>query len=158
MEEQSNWNRIWRISWSDRWLLVEACAALALASAGIAFLPFRRLAALLDASHRERKPVAAEREWLVRKCCWSVTAAGRRLPWRIVCFQKGLALHLMLRRRGIASILHYGIAREEAGLAAHVWVTLHGRGLIGDEVASDYALVASFPKDDPDARGALLGR
>jgi hypothetical protein len=63
-----------------------------------------------------------------------------------VCFQKGLALHMMLRRRGIASVLHYGVMQNAArGLAAHVWISEGDRLVMGGEVAPDYTELARFP-------------
>lgn len=70
---------------------------------------------------------------------------SRRVPWRVVCFQQGLALHWMARRRGIASVLHYGVAHDPAGLAAHVWVSVDGRIVIGGEEAPRFACLAYFP-------------
>ena len=82
----------------------------------------------------------------VRDACWAVEAAARRVPWRTVCFQKGLALHWMLRRRGVDARLHYGIGHDETGeLEAHVWVAAGGTVLIGGLEAPRFNLVATFP-------------
>ena len=129
-----------------------------LSSLAIAVLPFRRLSGLLNRIRRDRSPLEADRGQIVARCCWSVRASARRLPWKTVCFQQGLALHLMLRRRGIATTLNYGIAQQEGRLTAHVWVSDQGATIIGGDVADAYTLVASFPADDPSARGAVLGR
>jgi hypothetical protein len=56
----------------------------------------------------------------------------------------------MLRRRGLPSILHYGVGRgPESRLRAHVWVSLEGETLLGGEVAEQFACLATFP---PSAR------
>jgi hypothetical protein len=133
---------------TNRRLLVEALPALVLASLAVKLVPFRRLAAA--ASRRGRSGRAADAAFL-RKVRWSVDAWAKRVPWRALCFQKGLALHFMLRRRGIASILHYGVAKAPAeGLKAHVWVCVDGRAVIGGEEAAGFACVATFP---PQERG-----
>ena len=63
-----------------------------------------------------------------------------------MCFQRGLALHLMARRRGVASVLHYGVAQDPAeGLAAHVWVSVDGHTVIGGEQAPRFTCLARFP-------------
>jgi hypothetical protein len=63
-----------------------------------------------------------------------------------VCFQQGLAAQLMLRRRGVPSVLYYGAAPNDgSGLSAHVWVRDGDVGVIGDEIASRYAQLAAFP-------------
>jgi hypothetical protein len=55
----------------------------------------------------------------------------------------------MLRRRGIASVLHYGAAqRPEKGLSAHVWVSVGSRIVTGGGEAPRFVRLASFPAQD----------
>lgn len=134
------------ISWSDRLMLVEALATLAAASLAIRLLPFRRVAAL---AARERPLSESANPRLLARIRWSVNAWGRRVPWRAVCFQRGLAAHWMLRRRGVASVLHYGAAQEpDEGLLAHVWVSVGGTLITGGAEAPRFARLASFPPQD----------
>ncbi|HEX9947616.1 MAG TPA: lasso peptide biosynthesis B2 protein, partial [Allosphingosinicella sp.] len=83
---------------SDAPMLAEALAALTLASLAIALLPFRRVAAAASAPVRRAPRTDPE---AVRRARSAVIGWARRVPWRTVCFQKGLAVHWMLRRRGI---------------------------------------------------------
>ena len=116
--------------------------ALGLASAAIRLLPFRLVAAA--ASRRGGSAVPDDAR--LRKLRWAVVAWARRAPWRAVCFQRGLAFHWMLQRRGIASRLHYGVSPTgEAGISAHVWVSVGGRTWMGGEEASDFKCLAIFP-------------
>lgn len=126
-------------SWRDSPLLAEALVTLALASAAIRLLPFRRVAALAGSVRVRGDPgdIAAVRR--------AVLALARRVPWRVVCFQQGLALHLMALRRGIATVLHYGVVQEPAGLAAHVWVSVDDAVVIGGEEAPRFTCLARFP-------------
>jgi hypothetical protein len=129
---------------ADAPILAEALAALTLASLAIAFLPFRRVAAA--ASAPVRGPARIDPE-TVRRARSAVKGWSRRVPWRTVCFQKGLAVHWMLRRRGIPSVLLYGARREGEGLAAHVWVDVDGETVIGGEEAAGFACLARFPPE-----------
>jgi hypothetical protein len=129
---------------ANRRLLAEALPALVLASLAVKLAPFRRVAAW--ARGREGQAGGAMDEATLRKARWAVEAWARRVPWRAVCFQKGLALHWMLRRRGVESVLHYGVAQEAgATLKAHVWVTVAGVPVIGGEEAAGFACLATFP-------------
>ncbi len=115
---------------------------LALASVLIAILSFRRIAAL-SASQASAAPAT---QLQARAIARAVAAWGRRVPWRAVCFQQGLAAQLMLRRRGLAAALHYGAARDDKGhLVAHVWVRSGETDVIGCEGAERYGLLAVFP-------------
>jgi hypothetical protein len=138
--------RLLGLSDSNKKVLAEAVASLAAASLSIRLLPFRRTAAIMGNGAPIRPLNDAARDRLVAQCRWAVDRWADRVPWRAVCFQRGLALHMMLRRRGIASVLHYGVAQDGAkGLRAHVWVSVGGRTVMGGADAPDYACVASFP-------------
>lgn len=130
---------------SDWLLLAEALAALALASLAIALLPFRKVAAA--ASARGRREIRTDQK-TVRRVRGAVQGWSRRVPWKAVCFQRGLALHWMLRRRGIRSVLLYGARNQGDGLAAHVWVDVDGETVIGGEEAPNFACLARFPSDE----------
>jgi len=114
---------------------------LALASLLIATLSFGRVAAL--STRRGAAPPATSAE--ARAIERAIAAWARRVPWRAVCFQQGLAAQLMLRRRGLAAALHYGAVREDGHLVAHVWVRSGDTDVIGCEGAERYGLLAVFP-------------
>lgn len=139
--------RLMRLSTSNKLVLGEGLLGIVAASVAIKILPFRRTVELMQARIGDnRPPDAPERDRLVGQCRWAVRAWADRVPWRAVCFQRGLALHLMLRRRGIPSVLHYGVAQDESeGLRAHVWVDVGGRTVLGGEEAPKFTRVASFP-------------
>jgi hypothetical protein len=109
----------------------------------IAVLPFRKVVGLAARNGRLTRSDLAT----VSRCSWVVDAWADRVPWRAVCFQRGLALHLMLRRRGIPSVLHYGVAQnEDKGLHAHVWVDVNCQTVMGgEESLARFARLASFP-------------
>lgn len=140
----SDWRRLKQLGSRDRLLLVEAAATIAVASLAIRLLPFRTVVNAVKLSDRSDPEGQASME--IRRARWAVEACARRLPWKIVCFQKGLALHKLLHRRGIATSLHYGVAQKPDGaLAAHVWVTHNGHAVIGGEQAAEFPCLATFP-------------
>lgn len=131
-----------RLSGRRRTVLAEAIVELARARARVALRPFRDVAGTASRSPTVRAGDAA----LAREIAWAVTAAARRAPWRAKCLEQGLAAQAMLRRRGMAGVLHYGLKRGAVGdLAAHVWVTLDGRDVVGGAQAAGYVEVAHFP-------------
>ncbi len=129
---------------AERRALVEAGIVLAGASSAVAFLPFRKVARL--ASRGVSRPPPPDPVATIATVAWAIRAAATRSPFRAVCIEQGVAAQIMLRRRGIASVLHYGAAiRPDAGLAAHVWVRYRTYDVIGCEQAAEFALLASFP-------------
>ncbi|MDB5720492.1 MAG: stage sporulation protein [Alphaproteobacteria bacterium] len=126
--------------------LAESLVTLAFVSLAIKLAPFRSVVKLLSKPGDAKPAATPEERTEVIRCRWAVERLAALVPWRTVCFQKGLALHLMLRRRRIASFLHYGVLQNaERGLAAHVWVSESDRIVIGGEIAADYSELARFP-------------
>ena len=128
---------------------LEGLCVLIGASMLIRILPFRKIAALSSRGPGGRYLNAdASRLW-VRVSCWAVEGWGRRVPWKAVCFQRGLALHIMLRRHFVNSVLHYGVTQSASeGLKAHVWVSVGGTVVLGGETSDDFACLATFPQQE----------
>jgi hypothetical protein len=123
-------------------LLAEAVVQLLRAWSAVRFLPFRW--AVTSGSAPIGKKPSADADQLA----WAVSAAGAHVPWRAVCFEQGLALQRMLRRRGLDARLHYGIGHSDTGeLEALVWVSAKVRIVIGGEQAPDFKCVATYPGD-----------
>lgn len=132
------WNRL---SGSRKRLLAEAVVALGAASVAVRMMPFKRAVRL-----GARRLAGSEAPDLIGDARWAVETAARYIPWRAVCFQRGIALQWMLRRRGVDALLHYGVGCDEAGeLQAHVWVAANDRVVIGGEEAERFQQVATFP-------------
>jgi hypothetical protein len=130
-------------------LLLEATFWLAVAAFTIAVLPFRHVGHLAERPIHGPEPPQQKRAPMVRRIRWAVIASAHRVPWRAVCFQQGLAAQLMLRRRGVPSILYYGAAPDnQNGLSAHVWVRDGDVNVIGGEIASRFTMLATFPPLD----------
>lgn len=139
-------HRVGRTRWDERLMLAEAVIRLAGAALAIRLFPFKwvmRNAGLARSGAIRENGNSFD---AAEKASWAIKAAAPYVPWKTACFQTGLALHKMLRRRGIASFLHYGVGQSgEKGLSAHVWVTVEGKILIGEEEAGSHACLVTFP-------------
>jgi hypothetical protein len=69
---------------------------------------------------------------------WAIGAVARRLPLRLLCYERGLAAVYMLSRRALSATFHYGVGRDEGDLAAHVWVTSGPIAVVGCAEAQAY--------------------
>ena len=133
-----------RLRIADLPLLAEALVGLAISSAAVRLLHFKRVAKLatLNGGRRRADPDLAR----VAAIGWAVQAWSRRVPWKAVCFQIGLATHFMLRRRGIPSTLHYGVGGGADGeLSAHVWITLGHEIVVGAFEEGRFREVLTLP-------------
>lgn len=132
--------RLARASWRERALLAEAAVQLAAARATIALVPFRRIGRRLGTFvppgdprvAQRRSPDAPDRTRTAEQVSWAVTRAARHLPFRAVCLPQAMAAHAMLRRRGIASAVHFGAQRgKEKPIDAHAWLDAAGVEVTG---------------------------
>lgn len=104
-----------------RLYLREAAVTLVMARLAVRFVPTARLFAWAGRPPRRiRRFAADETSWI----SWAVEDLGGR-PWmNAPSLPRALAAHAMLRRRGIASRLCLGVAREAGALASHAWVEI----------------------------------
>lgn len=108
-------------------------------------LPFERVIRGKAPEHR-RDFADGEIDRLV----WAINAARRRSWLRAKCIEGALALRAMLRRRGLASTLHYGIRNVGVeDLEAHVWLSVGGAILLGGETSELFTEVATFDTSSP---------
>ncbi len=133
----------WRArSPAERRAVAEAFARLLAASLMVRFLPFRRIAAA--ARRPVERAASGDPAATVALVTWAVAAAARRARFRAVCIERGIAAQAMLRRRGIAATLHYGVAKTDGDLTAHVWVTWQGRDVAGGAESGAFREMATF--------------
>jgi hypothetical protein len=106
-------------------------------------LPARRIFSWLQ--RPQRRAPAVEPAAYARRVRWAVVTAAHHSPFEMVCFPQAIAAALLLRRQGIASVLHYGVLRDESeALHAHTWLDAAGMTVVGGEAAAEFTPVASF--------------
>jgi len=121
--------------------LREAAVMLLLARLAVRFVPAPQLFAWVNRPPRRINRFAGdEARWVA----WAVETLGARSWINALCLPRALAAHVMLRRRGIASRLCLGVARERGGLAAHAWIEVGGRKLVGGAAAENFTRLAQF--------------
>jgi hypothetical protein len=121
-------------------LLAEAGLAVLRASIAIRLRPFATVAEQAIARQVAAEPDPATIASVVR----AVEAWGRRVPWRALCMEQGIAAATMLARRGYPVDLAFGAAMIDGELKAHVWVRSGDRDVIGCENAADFAILSQF--------------
>ena len=136
------------LSAADRWLVIEAAVLLAAVRLGVIGVRVSVLRRALDRSLRLIAPHSAGRPVPpVSRLGWAVAAASRHLPFRSTCLVESLAVDAMLRRRGYASEIRFGVRPPREGvLAGHAWVEHEGDVVFGalTELA-EYSVLSTRP-------------
>jgi putative nucleotidyltransferase-like protein/transglutaminase superfamily protein len=138
----SRWNRWRALPGAKKRLLLEAFATLLASRCSLALLPVRWIFRWLE---RPVHQVTRSRDSdVLERIRWAVLSVARYGPISFVCFPQALAAHAMLRRRGISSIMHYGVRRSaDRTIRAHTWLEVDHRMLLGGESALDFAPIHS---------------
>lgn len=150
---KSRATRLVQVDWRERALLAEAAAHLLAARVRIATTPFRKIAAKIgefvppsDARIAAvRAPAPADRARVAEQVGWAVTRAANHVPFKAVCLPQAMAAHAMLRRRGIASAMHFGARRsDEKPIDAHAWLDAAGVEVTGYPISEGMTEIGCF--------------
>ena len=134
-----------------RALLAEAVACLLAARLVLIFVPFPRLARHLgvfvpptDARVSQARTAAAtDQSRRAEEIGWAVTRAARYVPFKAVCLPQAMAARVMLKRRGVESVMHFGTAKgRDKPIDAHAWLDAAGVEVTGYPVAKGLAEIA----------------
>lgn len=145
--------RLSQLDLAERGLLLEATVCLTLARVLLRIAPFPRLARRLgafvspqEALARATIPDDPERAArLAERVGWAVRAAARNLPFKVVCLPQAIAARMMLQRRGVPSILHFGVAKGRTkAIDAHAWLDAASVEVTGYPIAASFSEIACF--------------
>ena len=145
-------HRFGQIDNRRRLMLVEAVVCLLAARLALVFVPFARLARYLgtfvppaDArALQARDKTSPDQARLAAEIGWAVTRSARYVPFKAVCLPQAMAARVMLKRRGVGSVLHFGASGREKPFDAHAWLDAAGVEVTGYPQARDFAEIACF--------------
>ena len=119
--------------------LREAAVMLLLARLAVLCVSPARLFAWADRPPRRLRRFAAEE---ARWVAWAIERLTARGALNVAGLPRALAAHAMLRRRGLASRLCLGVARDGGEVSAHAWIELGNDKLVGG--AEGFTRLAAF--------------
>jgi hypothetical protein len=132
-------------------LLIEAAFCLLLARLTLLVMPFPRLARRLGtfvAPADRRVAVVnaqahAQHIEIAQDISWAIIRAAYHIPFRAVCLPQAMAARVMLSRRRVPSVMHFGaIKGTDKSLEAHAWLDAGSVEVVGYPVAQNTAEIA----------------
>ncbi|MDB5679059.1 lasso peptide biosynthesis B2 protein [Sphingomonas bacterium] len=139
--------------WRRQAMVAEACGAMLAARVTLAIHPFSRVSKSLGDFTRPDDPRATDHAAptdeadaaTARAVRWAIRASAPFLPFRTVCLQQAMAARVMLKRRGIASVMHFGAPAEgERPIDAHAWLDAAGIKVTGYPLPDGMQEIACF--------------
>lgn len=129
-------------------IILEAWCLLALARIMLLILPFRKLAPLLGKRSSPEtedlyNPLHHDR---LHRISTAILKAAAYSPWRTQCFEQALAARLMLRCRGLATTVFFGVSksRKKGNFNAHAWLQCNGLTVTGGKHVEQFTVIACF--------------
>lgn len=131
----SRWRRLARLSWSDRWILLQAFVWLPVIGASLRMCSFAALHAVLSRLPPGRMKYSESTPRLehARTVARLVRAAGAHGFYHATCLPESLVLWSILRRHGTEATLYAGVRKTAQRVEAHAWVTCDGVALNDDD-------------------------
>ena len=139
--------KVIRRSRQERALLLESSFWLLAARVAVPWFEFRRIARVLRLVEGDAPDTLPRQEGLTpQQVAWAVEAVAGHAPWASTCLMRALAGHVLLRRRGISSVLTLGVATTGTSgtIVAHAWLRCGESVLIGGRGTHHFAPLASF--------------
>ncbi len=130
----------------DRLTFLEALLFLILSRLLIVLFSFKKIAQKLGEPMKETSfeisDLSSNKSRLIAKM---IKKASAYAPFRTLCFEQALALKLMLKQRGIACTIYFGIKKNEnSKLKAHAWTRVGKNYLTGKIGKEKYQLISTF--------------
>jgi hypothetical protein len=127
-------------------LLAAALVLLARVRLALWLLPWRRMPAGAQPSHRMPPP-----RFSIDRLEWAIRRASRAVPYA-TCLTQAVALHHLLRRQGYGATVQIGVRKEGGQFAAHAWVECNGAPLLSSvSELTRYARFFSWPLPQSDS-------
>jgi hypothetical protein len=136
-------SRFFALPADERRRTCEAALFLLVVRIALALLPLPRALQLFGIAPGETGGgrIDPEQATLVGR---AVARAGRNVPFHAVCLQQAFAALLMLRRRGLAATVHFGLLRDGHELKAHAWSRCGEVPVTGEAAARGFTPIAAF--------------
>jgi hypothetical protein len=122
---------IWSISLQEWGRLVQATVLVLSIRFCLSLFSFRTVTKFLRQKALAFPSSRGADEAYKRHVTWAASAAARRLLPNRPCLTQALVVQFLLMRRHCPVQLQIGVTKEDGALAAHAWVELDGRVLIG---------------------------
>lgn len=139
---------VWRLSWRERGLLLQAWWMLHGVALALRWASFRRVYGFLGRWVGTIHPTAGDEIRLADRARVLTRLVQGAAAWSLhhpTCLHRSLTLWWLLGRQGIASELRIGVRKEQGQFEAHAWVEYKGVALNdGLDVGSRFATFQSF--------------
>jgi hypothetical protein len=111
----------------DWQLLIQAWVLLLVVDWGLRILPFPRMKSFAGAPRPVKGFLSPEGVVVEIQRVWRmIRIASRNHLYSMTCLRRSLAMQRLLNRRGIKTVLRFGVQKEAGQMQAHAWLEYNG--------------------------------
>lgn len=128
---------------SDKKLILEILFFLGWSRLLIVLFHFRKVAAYLE--KKEKKREKQNNSFDLQNLSQMMIKVSRHTFWKSNCLTQALAAKFMLNRRGIKSVVYFGVLREgDEAFKAHAWVKSGEFVVTGEKGMERFHVIKTF--------------
>ncbi len=142
----TRWNKLLSLTFSEVCFLVEAAATVVGFDLAFRLFSSKTCLALFG---RNQSSQGGRQNVNLQRMAWLVDVADRYAPGKSSCLRQTAALAWLLRRRGVATRVRIGVARDEGKFTAHSWLESGEGELFGLSDTDKYAPLSSPTLPEP---------
>jgi hypothetical protein len=87
---------------------------------------------------------STEQKGVVEQVAHAVRRAGFYCPWKAQCMVQAITGKQMLKRRGIAATLYFGVKQPGENMQAHAWLKIGNYFVTGEKNHAMFTVVAFY--------------
>jgi hypothetical protein len=137
--KMTRWHKLRSLSLSEVRFLVEATATVVAFDLALRLFSSKTCLTFFERNGSKRRDRGVD----LQRMAWLVDVADRHAPGRSSCLRQAAALAWLLRRRGIATSLQIGVAREGENLLAHSWLQSEKDEVFGLSDGDKYTILSN---------------
>jgi hypothetical protein len=135
-----------RKSWKEKWTLITIIVLSFFVRMMVLLFPFKYLAKFLGDQNKATD--SGQKLCFVPNVVHNISRQIKNVssivPWDFNCLVQAAVGKIILRRKKIASTIHFGVKKEDNSMKAHAWLKVGSEILLGGEIVDQYTEVSSF--------------
>lgn len=138
-------NKFLRLTPIEKALLFEAVFTSVVVKLIVLILPLRFYSKYLGIQQAESSDIDETNNrhilYIISK---SIVRSRKVITWKNRCMVEAITAKKMLKRRGLASTLYFGVSKENQKMAAHAWLRCGSVIVTGKQEMEKFVVVSTF--------------
>ena len=136
--------RLKQASVTEYLLFIEACFVMFFSKLCVSCLPYTLLRPLLGQIQKNNDNESRGNVLAIKQVRRSVRRAANYSFYNSTCLVQALSAKIMLKKRGVTTVLYLGMHKTNNAFGAHAWLSAEGIIVSGDPEHSDCVVINRY--------------